>query len=575
MLADATAAQAADARQGCAAPTPANAVDGVRGQTGPEAKPGPLRIPRAPAGGANVIYEITRRSAMAVLAAAPAALSQLARAQTRARRRPNFLFILADDHAGYIMGCDGNRAAVTPNIDRLAGQGARFSAHHCNSPVCTPSRQSFFTGQLPHAVGVTLLNTALAPDKPTLARQFRQAGYTTAVFGKMHFNRPAEPGLHGFDIAKTEDAITKDWQAGVKPRPAPSGVATKPPWHPFADPARIWLNSEKLPFPCFDSDMRGTYIANQAIDYLEQRSRAGNGGQPFALWTSIQEPHSPYDFPVEDRRRFDPARFTVPLVGSEDAWQIPLVFRDLTDGEKRGIIAAYYTSVAFMDRNVGRVLDALRRLRLEDDTFVIYMSDHGYNLGQHGRFEKHCGYEPSLRIPLIMRYPGKVRQAVITDLTEHIDVPATIVDVMGLPALPVQHGQSLRPYLEGRAVDKPRDHIFSEYLENEEGYIKTREWKYIFCSGKRGRLDGYQTDRPTPGRYWRLYNLKDDPGEFTDVAAAHPEIVDKCAALMLSRFRATHPERESEPAGLSRDEGIEFYLRPRDARPGRAAGGFG
>ncbi len=514
---------------------------------------------------------ITRRSALAGLAAAPTVLSESVAAQTRTPRKPNFLFILADDHAGYVLGCDGNRMASTPNLDRLASEGTRFAAHHCNSPVCTPSRQSILTGQMPHAAGVTVLTTALSQDKPTLAKQFQQAGYSTAVFGKMHFNHPGEPGLHGFDIAKTEDQIAKDWRANVKPHPLPAGVKTKPTWQPFKDPARIWLNAEKLPYPRFDADMTGTYIGGQAIDYLEQHTPDKTGGKPFALWTSFQEPHSPYDFPAEDRARFDPARFPVPRVGPEDAWQIPLIFRDLTDDEKRGIIAAYYTSVAFLDRNVGRVLDALKRLNLEEDTFVIYMADHGYDLGQHGRFEKHCGYEPSLRIPLIMRYPGKVRRGVVNDLTEHIDVPATIVDMLGLPALPVLHGQSLRPYLEGRTMAKPRDHIFSEYLENEEAFIKTKEWKYIFCSGRRARQDGYETDRPTPGRYRRLYNLQNDPGEFTDVAAKHPEIVDKLSAMMLARFRATHPERAAEPSGASRDEALEFYLKPRDAPPIKAA----
>ena len=103
--------------------------------------------------------------------------------------RPNFVFLLADDHAGYAMGCDGNRLAATPNLDALASEGTRFARHYCNSPVCTPSRQSFFTGQLPHMTGVTRLPTALALDKPTLAKQFKAAGYATAVFGKMHLNR--------------------------------------------------------------------------------------------------------------------------------------------------------------------------------------------------------------------------------------------------------------------------------------------------------------------------------------------------------------------------------------------------
>src|SRR4029077_35710 len=114
-----------------------------------------------------------------------------------------------------------------------------------------------------------------------------------------------------------------------------------------------------------------------------------------------------------------PAGFKAPRVGPEDDGQIPLIFRGLTDADKRGIIASYYTSVSYLDRSVGRVLDALRRLDLEHDTLVVYMADHGYSLGQHGRFEKHCGYDPALRVPLLMRLPGKIRQGAVTDFTEH------------------------------------------------------------------------------------------------------------------------------------------------------------
>ena len=496
---------------------------------------------------------ITRR---AILGAAAASV---ARPQTR--RPPSFLFILADDHAGYVLGCDGNRSAHTPRLDAFAREGIRFAAHHCNSPVCTPSRQSFLTGQVPHSAGVTLLGTPLAEDKPTLARQFQKAGYRTAVFGKMHFNRPGVPGLHGFDIAMTEDEITRSWNSGIKPRAIPEDIRTKPAqWRPFRDPARIWLNADDLPFARFDEDGRGTFIAQRAIEFLEE-----NRDRPFALWTSFQEPHSPFDFPIEDRSVFDPARFPVPRVGPRDAWQIPKIFRDLTDADKRGIIAAYYTSVAYLDRNVGRVLDALRRLNLDDSTFVVYMADHGYSLGQHGRFEKHCGYEPALRVPLIMRWPGKIRPGAVRDLTEHIDVPATIVDVMGLDPLPVMHGQSLRPYLEGRPIANPRSHIFSEYLENEEAYIKTKRWKFILCSGKRARKDGYETGDPTPGLYRRLFDLKNDPGEFQDVAGRNPDVVARMEDLMLRRFRQSHPDREGEPAGLGREEAIVYYLRPRDS----------
>ena len=476
-----------------------------------------------------------------------------------APRQPNFLFLLADDHAGYVLGCDGNRLAPTPNLDELASEGTRFARHYCNSPVCTPSRQSFFTGQLPHTAGVTRLPTPLALDKPTLAKQFKAAGYRTAVFGKMHLNRAAAPGLFGFDVMMTEGEIRTAWMKEVKPQPIPPEVRTKPPWKPFQDPARIWLNAGKLPYPRIEAEMLGTYIADSAVRYLEQ-----NAGKPFAMWVSFMEPHSPFDFPVEYRDRLDARRFGVPRVGPEDGRQIPIIFRDLNDDEKRGINAAYYTSVSFLDRNIGRVLAGLRRLHLEDDTFGVYMADHGYNLGHHGRFEKHCGYDQAMRVPLIMRYPGRIRRGVVNDFTEHIDVSATIVDVMNLDALPVQHGQSLRPYLEARKMNKPRDHVFTEYLENEEAYIRSGRWKYMLCSGRRARTDGYLVDNPTPGRYRRLYDLASDPGEFSDVAAKNPGVVSQLEGLMLERFRGTHPDAAGEPQRLRREEAIEFYLRPRD-----------
>jgi len=475
-------------------------------------------------------------------------------------RRPNLLFLISDDHAGHVLGVDGDRLARTPNLDRLARDGVRFARHYCNSPVSTPSRQSFLTGQMPHSVGVTVLRTALEEGKPTLARQLRTAGYRTAVFGKMHFNRPAAPGLHGFDVAMTEDAARKAWQADVRPRPVPPDIRTKPPWRPFKDPARIWLNADKLPYPRYYEDMLGTYIARRAAKFLEESKDT-----PFALWVSFHEPHSPFDFPVEDRDLFDPARFTPPRVGPEDAWQIPLIFRDLTEQDKKGIIAAYYTSVAYLDRNIGVVLDKLRELGLERNTLVIYMSDNGYCLGHHGRFEKHCSYEPAIRIPLVMSWPGRVRPGVVRDLTEAVDLAPTVLDLLGLEPLPVQHGRSLRPYLEGGRPARRREYIFSEYLENEEACVRTERFKLVFCSGRRERQDGYKTDNPTPGRWTRLYDLEKDPGEFHDVSGKHPEAVRRLMSLMLECFRRTHPEARREPAGLSVPEALEFYLRPRDA----------
>jgi choline-sulfatase len=495
---------------------------------------------------------VTRRRVLAGLAGAAAP-----RGETR--QRPNLLFLLADDHAGYVLGCDGNGRAETPHLDRLASQSVRFAQHYCNSPMCTPSRQSLFTGQLPHMSGVTLLSTALAEDKPTIARQLRKAGYDTAVFGKMHFNRPGRPGLFGLETCMTEDVVEGEWNRRTPEQSVPREIATKPPWRPFQDPARIWLNADKLPYPRYGEDMKGTFIARQAERYLEERQR---DGRAFALWVSFMEPHSPYDFPVEDRDHFDPAAFPPPQLGPEDAPQVPAVFGGLTEADKRGIIAAYYTSVRFLDRNIGAVLNKLTESGLDRDTLLVYTADHGYFLGQHGRFEKHNGYDPALRVPLMMRWPGRFKPAVVRDFTEHVDVPETILDMLQAEPLPLRHGQTLRPYLEGRRMAHPRSHIFSEYLETEQAYLRTDRHKFIYCSG--GRLDWYRPAQPIEGRWRRLYDLKEDPDEFHDIAARRPDLVRRFEALLLDRFRRTHPEASREPAGLAPEAALDYYVRPRD-----------
>ncbi len=481
-------------------------------------------------------------------AAAPLALSA-----APVSRKANFVFILADDHAGYVMGCDGNRKAETPNLDRLASEGTRFAANYCNSPVCTPSRQSFLTGQLPHAAGVTVLKTPLADDKPTIAKQLKRLGYQTAVFGKMHFNRPGQPGLHGFDIAMTEGEITRAWQK-TDGNSVDASIRTKPlPWRPFQTPAAEWLNANNLPYPRNDDGMRSSFLVRQVDEYLQQ-----NKDQTFGLWVSFQEPHSPFDFPV-DYRSFQPDDFQAPRTGPEDDWQIPLIFRKLSAEQKQGIIAAYYNSARFLDHNVGRVLRLLEKYNLAENTLVVYMADHGYSLGQHGRFEKHCGYDPALRVPLIFRWPGKVRSGVVVrSFTESVDVPHTILDLLNAPELPVRHGESLRSYLAGRRPERVRDHIFSEYLENEEAYIRTATHKYIYCTGRRKRSDGYETANPTPGPYEQLFELNSDPAEFHNVAHANPQVVARLRRLMLKRFEETHPEAHATA-------GLDFYLRPRDA----------
>lgn len=167
------------------------------------------------------------------------------------------------------------------------------------------------------------MTTSLSPEKPSLAKQLKAAGYQTAVFGKMHFNRPAAQGLYGFDVMMTEGELNTAWRKDVQPQARE--------WKPFQTPAQEWMNAAKAPYPASDEQMLGSYCTRQDIRYLEE-----NRDKPFALWVSFQEPYSPFNFPIDDRERFAPAKMPVPRVGPDDAWQIPLIFRDLNDDEKRG-----------------------------------------------------------------------------------------------------------------------------------------------------------------------------------------------------------------------------------------------
>ena len=301
---------------------------------------------------------------------------------------PNLLLIIADDHGGGTLGIDGDPRVATPNLDRLAREGILFERAYCNSPLCTPSRQSLITGKLPHAIGVTQLSTRLSSEVLTMGEWFRDLDYETAAIGKMHFNGPF---AHGF----AERVDTPDWQGFLRSHPPRSGDH-RHPWRPFRDPAALWLNAARRSTGLPAESMQSAYLADRALEYLKHTN-----GRPFALIVSFYDPHSPFNFPSRWRGRFRPDQFSVPPVSERDRQEQPAIFAPLTPDEVRGIQAAYYTSLAFVDFQVGRVVKGLDEMKLSDGTLVVYVGDNGYMLGQHGRFEKHCFYEPAVRIPLI------------------------------------------------------------------------------------------------------------------------------------------------------------------------------
>jgi len=483
-----------------------------------------------------------------------------------ADRRPNVLLIVADDHSADVIGAYGNKKAQTPNIDRLAAEGVRFDRAYCNAPICTASRQSFLTGRYPHAVGVTLLHHVLDDGAYTLAHRFHDAGYRTAAFGKMHFNARM---LHGFDTYYDEDLCRKEF-AQRPLRPLPLAIDTLPAWRPGKDPARIWLNSFYRPLGRYDEDMPGTQYARHALAYLNEHR-----AEPFFVQIGFTEPHSPYHFPIEFYHRYSPADFAVPVPGPEDAGQIPKVFAELTREEKQGIIASYYTSVAFLDMNIGSVLAGLDALKLADDTLVIYIGDHGYHLGEHGRFEKHSLYERAVRAPLIMRFPGHIKSGTSTKaFAEFVDIVPTALDYAGLPVDRDQspprdlHGFSLKPLLDGK-VDSVREAVFAEYQHTEEAMIRTDRYKLIYQTSKAPDFlwIGYEPVVPPQGRSVRLFDVQADPDEMHNLAdrQENAKVVSDLLDRLADRYRRIPPVGPPPPADLSREAFLDWAIAPRYA----------
>jgi arylsulfatase A-like enzyme len=470
--------------------------------------------------------------------------------------KPNLLIIIADDHGGGTLGIEGDPRHATPNLDALAREGVLFERAYCNSPLCTPSRQSLITGMLPHSIGVTQLETRLPDSALTLGRWLRDLDYDTLAIGKMHFNGPSS---HGFMV----HIDTPEWQKFLQAH-LPQRGARRREWRPFRDPARIWLNADVRPAGLPAESMQSAYFVDQAITFLK-----GKHERPFAMIVSFHDPHSPFDFPIGWEGRFPRNLFSIPRVSEHDRQEQPAVFASLSPEDVRGIQAAYFTSLAFVDSQVGRLIGSLDDTGHAQDTLVVYVGDNGYMLGQHGRFEKHCFYEPAVRIPLIVRWPGEIgglRR--VFDLVEMIDVMPTLLHLMRLPIPPGLQGINLEPLLRNQPGAHTRSVVFSEYLENEEAMVRSARYKLIVGTGRRLRQDGYQTQKPLPlpGPYQRLYDLVDDPDE-TQNKTGDPRLLsieNELLDQMFGRLVSTRNEHAPLPPGLSRLETIHWCLVPRD-----------
>ncbi|MCF7854983.1 MAG: sulfatase-like hydrolase/transferase [Candidatus Pacebacteria bacterium] len=420
--------------------------------------------------------------------------------------RPNILLIMTDQHSKHFLGCYGNDLVRTPNLDRLAAQGMRFTDAYCPSPLCVPSRMSFMTSQTPSQNEVWNNNHILHSGIPTWPTLLSIAGYETALLGRMHFCGPDQ--LHGF-----ESRPVGEGGAG------PVGMARKggPMWTKFPSSTSGQCRE------CVEvagrgqthyqwSDEERTRVARQ---WLKEKAQSP-GPRPFAAVLGYTLPHCPF---VARRDLFDYYYERVDIPSVEEAQpETVRRFRDL-----RGILdpplpaerirvarAAYYGLCEHIDSLIGQVLDTLEETGLADNTIVIYTSDHGEMAGEHGCWWKSNYYEGSAGIPLLARWPGMISQGSVSDAVCNLmDIGPTFADLTDTRFPHPVAGRSLCRILADGHDDEWPNETTSELVDHRGGFLASR----MVRSGP-WKLWVYGDDAHLPPS---LFNLENDPGELNDL----------------------------------------------------------
>jgi len=424
-------------------------------------------------------------------------------------RRPNILWYCTDQQRFDTIGALGNPYVQTPAIDHLVDRGVAFTHAYCQSPICTPSRSSFMAGMYPSRVHNTRNGNESFPDyPPVITRLIADAGYECGLVGKFHLQssgRRTEPRIDdGFSYWKFSHAPRDDWETG----------------HDYADWVRsqggdldaLRKSEERVP-----AQLHQTTWATEMAAEFARRKRVG----PWLLCVNIYDPHPPFIPPRAYLERFDPEAMPGPHFRESDlAQQRRLAAIDFQGEVKRPaernakqIQAAYYAMIALIDDQFARLLDVLDETGQRDDTVVIFTSDHGEALGDHGLLEKGCRfYEGLVRVPLIFSWPGHFQAGLQSPaLVELLDKTATILDLAGVPTPDYLQGRSLLPILTGAAPPQQhRESVRCEYFDALDAHFTggsgTFATMYRTGDHKLTVYHGHQVGE--------LYDLTADPWEF-------------------------------------------------------------
>lgn len=455
--------------------------------------------------------------------------------------KPNILFIMSDDHAAHAISAYGSRINQTPQIDRIAQEGVRLSNCHCTNALCTPSRATILTGQYGHITGVHEWQPLDNRRPIQLQKLLKAAGYSTAIFGKWHL---------GHGVTDNVDRLDHNGPNAVPADPVGFDYWSILPGHGRYHDPELLTPTGRTEVKGYISDI----LTDQALEWLAQRP---SGDQPFFLCVHHKAPHRRWEPGERYQHLYTDEEIPLPETFDDNYEGRPAaalakmrVLGDLSQSDVKGdpppgldeaalknwyyqrYIKDYLRCVASVDASVGRLLDYLDDANLADNTIVIYTSDQGFFLGDHGWYDKRFIYDHSLRMPFLLRYPTEVPANTTQDaLLTNLDFAPTLLDYAGIPVPSEMQGVSGRAMLRGATPPQWKESLYYRYWDHG-GHnvcahygVRTPTHKLIYFHPPDVTLYGIVDAEPRLSPYWELFDLVADPNElhnvYDDPAYAH------------------------------------------------------
>ncbi|UOF88754.1 sulfatase-like hydrolase/transferase [Fodinisporobacter ferrooxydans] len=447
----------------------------------------------------------------------------------------NVLFIMTDEHRKDAMGCANHSIVKTPNLDKLAENGVRFTNAYCNSPLCVPSRASFATGRYVHEIKCWDNAKPYSGNPESWGHFLSENGVSVTTVGKLHF---LDGGGDGFYDQRFPEHLK-----------LPGDIEGL-----YRDPIRKRKDGRNRIIEACEGDFwvdRTEQETEEAIRFL--KFEAAKKDKPWVLWVSYLPPHFPLIVPEKYYKMYPEQKVDLPFDNPSldnhpilDELRLHFDGQNIDEATLRKTRSAYYGLCSFIDDHVGRVLQVLKDSGLEEDTLVIYTSDHGESLGDHDLWWKCSMYEESVGIPLIISGPGIPKGSTISSPVSLIDITSTIAESVGIQPHPEWKGKSLLQLLNGNAIESQNEIVFSEYHAHGTSHgifmIRKGKYKYIYFPHNRSQL----------------FDLESDPKEMVNLAE-NPAFEEIKAQLYYELRKIVDPERIDAQALADQKQRLKEY----------------